>query len=193
MHAATAFAAVEAGAEIINDVSGGLADVDMAQVVADTRPHFVAMHWRGARSTATADTHYDDAVAEVRDELRQRVAELVVQGVDPERIVLDPGLGFSKDAAHNWQLLAQPRTSSRDSACRVLVGASRKRFLGELLPARGGRPTTRDPATAVISVLAAQAGAWAVRVHDVASTRAALDVWRAWEDGAATAKKARHA
>ncbi|WP_423921264.1 dihydropteroate synthase [Frigoribacterium sp. 2-23] len=190
MNAATAYAAVEKGADIINDVSGGLADRFMAQVAADTGRTFVAMHWRG-HLDGSSDTHYDDAPTQVRDELRQRVAELVVQGVDPERLVLDPGLGFSKDAVQNWQVLASLPELTR-LGLPLLVGASRKRFLGELLPPEA-RPEARDPATAVVSVLAAQAGAWAVRVHDVASTRAALDVWRAWEDGAATATKARHA
>ncbi|GAA0964206.1 hypothetical protein GCM10009561_20800 [Frigoribacterium faeni] len=190
MNAATAYAAVEAGADIVNDVSGGLADRFMAQVVADTGRTFVAMHWRG-HLDGTDRSQYDDVAAQVRDELRQRVAELVVQGVDPDRLVLDPGVGFSKDAAENWQVLASLHELAR-LGMPLLVGASRKRFLGELLP-QGATAEDRDPATAVISVLAAQAGVWAVRVHDVASTRAALDVWQAWQQGAAPTRSARHA
>jgi len=190
MNAATAYAAVEAGAEIVNDVSGGLADRFMAQVVADTRSTFVATHWRGPLD-GTDRPHYDDVVAQVRDELSDRVGELVARGVDPARIVLDPGIGFSKDAAQNWRVLAGLHELDR-LGLPVLIGASRKRFLADLLP-EGASVDDRDPATAVISVLAAQAGVWAVRVHDVAATRAALDVWGAWQQGALPSRPARHA
>jgi dihydropteroate synthase len=189
MNAATAYAAVEAGAEIVNDVSGGLADRFMAQVVADTRSTFIATHWRGPLD-GTDRPHYDDVVAQVRDELGERVGELVARGVDPSRIVLDPGLGFSKDATQNWRVLAGLHELDR-LGLPVLIGASRKRFLADLLP-EGASVADRDPATAVISVLAAQAGVWAVRVHDVAATRAALDVWRAWQRGALPSRPARH-
>jgi dihydropteroate synthase len=181
MNAATAFAAVEAGAEVINDVSGGLADPNMAQVVVDTDSTYIAMHWRGHSATMQQNAHYRSAVAEVKAELFHRVAELVVQGVDPARIVIDPGLGFAKLADHNWQLLGHLHELD-ELGLPVLVAASRKRFLGGLLPEDAG-VAERDPATAVISALAAQAGAWGVRVHDVASTRAALDVWEAWQKG----------
>ncbi|RKR75705.1 dihydropteroate synthase [Frondihabitans australicus] len=181
MNAATAFAAVEAGAEVVNDVSGGLADPNMAQVVADTDATYIAMHWRGHSATMQQHAQYSSAVAEVKAELFQRVAELVVQGVDPARIVIDPGLGFAKLAQHNWQLLGHLHELD-ELGLPVLVAASRKRFLGGLLPEDAG-VRERDPATAVISALAAQAGAWGVRVHDVASTRAALDVWEAWQKG----------
>jgi len=216
MNAATAAAAVEAGAEIVNDVSGGLADRQMARVVAETGATFVAMHWRGhlgpgrlgaahvgtghlglerlldvGRGAGADDEAPGDMAGLVRDELEARVADLVAQGVDPARIVLDPGVGFSKDAAQNWQVLAGLPELAR-LGFPVLVGASRKRFLGELLP-DGAPAEQRDPATAVVSVLAAQAGAWAVRVHDVAATRTALDVWRAWERGRASGRPARHA
>jgi dihydropteroate synthase len=118
----------------------------------------------------------------VRTELKSRVAELVVVGVDPARIVLDPGLGFAKDAHHNWQLLGR-LDELASLGHGILIGASRKRFIGELLPA-GAPMGDRDAPTAVISALAARSGAWAVRVHDVASTRQALDVWERWQDGA---------
>lgn len=179
MHAETALAAVDAGAEIINDVSGGLGDEGMARVVADTGVHFVAMHWRGG---ADVQAGYRDVVADVRSELKSRVAQLVVAGVQAERIVLDPGLGFAKDAEHNWQLLAR-LDELATLGHGILIGASRKRFVGALLP-EGAPMEDRDPPTAVISALAARAGVWAVRVHDVASTRLALDVWERWQDGA---------
>ena len=181
MHASTALAAVDAGAEIINDVSGGLGDEGMARVVAETGVHFVAMHWRGG---ADVQAGYRDVVADVRSELKNRVAQLVVAGVQPERIVLDPGLGFAKDAEHNWQLLAR-LDELATLGHGILIGASRKRFIGALLP-EGAPMEDRDPPTAVISALAARAGVWAVRVHDVASTRLALDVWERWQDGATT-------
>ena len=196
MNAATAYAAVEAGADIVNDVSGGLADRFMAQAVADTGSTFVAMHWRGPLDGSDRPD-YRDVVTDVHDELQQRVADLVAQGIDPSRLVLDPGLGFSKDAAQNWQVLAGLRGLGR-LGLPLMVGASRKRFLGELLP-EGAPIEARDQATAVVSVLAALEGVWAVRVHDVAATRAALDVWQAWQQGGRSAgatkstRSARHA
>ena len=181
MQAATALASVEVGAEIINDVSGGLADDAMGRVAADTGALYVAMHWRGHSDRMDSLSVYDDVAVEVRDELAARVAELVVAGVAPERLIVDPGLGFSKDAEHNWQLLAR-LDELAELGLPVLVGASRKRFLGALLP-DGASVTERDLPTAVVSALAAQAGAWAVRVHDVRGTRRALDVLGAWQSG----------
>jgi len=171
MNASTALAAVEAGAQLVNDVSGGLADEAMARVVAETGTHFAVMHWRGGADAAPAFT---DVVAEVRAELKTRVAELVVAGVDPSKIVLDPGLGFGKDAEHNWALLNHLEELA-SLGHGILVGASRKRFLGALLP-EGAPMTDRDLPTAVVSALVARQGAWAVRVHDVPSTRLALGV-----------------
>ena len=206
MNASTAAAAVEAGADIINDVSGGLADPDMARVAAESGRTFVAMHWRGrlggasragsgagsAGQGATPARGYDgDVVGTVADELAARVDDLVAHGVDPSALVLDPGLGFSKDVAENWQLLAHLEVLGR-LGLPVLIGASRKRFLAGLVP-DDAPPSDRDPATAVISALAAQAGAWGVRVHDVAGTRTALDVWQAWSEAAAPRRPARHA
>lgn len=197
MNASTAAAALEAGAEIVNDVSGGLADVDMARVAAESGRTFVVMHWRGrldgSGHAPAAAAHEDDGdvVGTVADELAARVDDLVARGVDPSTIVLDPGLGFSKDALQNWQLLAHLDVLGR-LGLPVLVAASRKRFLADLLP-EGAPPLDRDPATAVISVLAAQADVWGVRVHDVAGTRAALDVLQAWTEAAAPRRPARHA
>jgi dihydropteroate synthase len=175
MNASTALAAVQAGARMVNDVSGGLADDGMARVVADTGAHFAVMHWRGGADAAPV---FHDVVAEVRAELKARVAALVVAGVDPGQIVLDPGLGFGKAAEHNWALLAH-LDELASLGHGILIGASRKRFLGALLPS-GAPMEDRDVPTAVISALVAGQGAWAVRVHDVASTRAALAVADAW-------------
>jgi dihydropteroate synthase len=181
MNAQTALAAAGAGAAIINDVSGGLADPGMYRVVAETGLTYVAMHWRAHSAEMEALAEYTDVVAEVREELKSRLAEMVVSGVDLGRVVLDPGIGFAKDAQHNWRLLGHlPELATLGH--RVLVGVSRKRFLGALLP-EGAPVTDRDLPTAVLSALAADAGVWAVRVHDVDSTRVALAAWRALNDG----------
>lgn len=180
MNSATALAAAELGVAIINDVSGGLADPGMRQVAADTGLDFIAMHWRGHSSTMDSLAVYDDVVSDVREELKQRVAELIVVGVKPERIIVDPGLGFAKTADQSWMLLTHLREFGT-LGCPVLVGSSRKRFLSMLLP-EGAPPKDRDPATAILSALAAEAGAWGVRVHDVAGTRAALDLWARLKD-----------
>lgn len=181
LNASTARAAVEAGAAIINDVSGGLADAGMPDAVLDTGAQYVVMHWRGRLDAADSRAVYRHTVAEVRAELSARVTDLLRRGVDPAKLILDPGLGFSKNGGHNWQVLAGLR-EIETLGYPVLIGASRKRFLGALLP-EGAPVEDRDAPTAVISALAAQAGAWAVRVHDVPSTRIALDVVRAWQAG----------
>ncbi|ANS78861.1 Dihydropteroate synthase [Serinicoccus hydrothermalis] len=186
MRAGVAEAALRAGAVLVNDVSGGLGDARMGPMIAETGARYVVMHWRGLLSDASATHHYDDVVGEVCAELSARVEELVGQGVRTEQLVLDPGFGFSKDAGHNWTLLAGlDRVVAL--GLPVLVGTSRKRFLGRLPtrpgedPAEGAEPTPpeqRDAATAATSLLAAQAGAWAVRVHEVPPTRDALAVWQ---------------
>ena len=181
MRAATALAAVEAGASIINDVSAGLADEAMGPIAAETGAQYVAMHWRGHSDRMDGLAEYDDVAIEVRDELAARVDALVAAGVDAERLILDPGLGFAKRGAQNWQLLARLDVLG-GLGLPILVGASRKRFLGALLP-DGAPVEERDLPTAVVSVLAAQAGAWGVRVHDVRGTRRALDVLGAWQSG----------
>jgi dihydropteroate synthase len=174
LNASTARAAAAAGASIINDVSGGLADPLMAGVAAESGLTFIAMHWRGHARTMDELAVYGDVVADVRAELAWRVEALGAAGLPRERIVLDPGLGFSKLPAHNWTLLAN--LAAFDTlGLPVMIGASRKRFLATALPADASIPA-RDLPSAVVSVLAAQAGAWAVRVHDVAATRAALKV-----------------
>jgi dihydropteroate synthase len=179
MHAATARAALDAGARLVNDVSGGIADPAMAPLVARAGVPYIAMHGRGGADVAP---RYDDVVADVKAELKARVAELLVFGVDPGRLIVDPGLGFAKKASHNWALLGHLGEFTGLGA-GVLVAASRKRFLGKLLPADAPMEA-RDAPTAMITALAAQAGAWGVRVHDVAASRQALDVWERWDDGA---------
>ncbi|MDH6126287.1 dihydropteroate synthase [Kitasatospora sp. GP82] len=187
MRASVAEQAVAAGARLVNDVSGGLADPDMAEVVADTGAPFVVMHWRGQSADMDGLAVYEDVVADVAAELSQRVGELLAAGVKEEQLILDPGLGFAKTSEHNWALLG--RLDALTALGRpVLVAASRKRFLGTLLanPETGEpRPARqRDDATAAISALSAQAGAWAVRVHDVAGTADAVRVVAAWQQAA---------
>lgn len=181
MRATTALAAVEAGAVIINDVSAGLADAAMAPIVAETGVHYVAMHWRGHSDRMDGLAEYDDVAAEVRDELSARVEALAAAGVTHDRIILDPGLGFAKRGDQNWELLGRLDVLG-ELGYPILVGASRKRFLGALLP-DGAAMEERDLPTAVVSALSAQAGAWGVRVHDVRGTRRALDVLGAWQSG----------
>jgi dihydropteroate synthase len=180
LNAGTALAAAEAGASVINDVSGGLADPDMYGVVAKTGLLYIAMHWRGHSTDMAARASYDDVVLDVRAELTARLAEMIVWGIDMNRVVLDPGLGFAKTGEHNWQLLAR-LDELASLGHPLLIGASRKRFLGPLLPADATMPE-RDLPTAVVSALAANS-VWALRVHDVPSTRAALGVWSAWQNG----------
>nr|WP_200828454.1 dihydropteroate synthase [Mycobacterium sp. 3519A] len=183
MHAAVAQAALENGAQIVNDVSGGRADPNMAPLLADAKVPWVLMHWR---SVGTARPHevptYRDVVAEVHDELMASVDAAVAAGVDPAKLIIDPGLGFAKTAQHNWALLrALPHFVA--TGIPVLVGASRKRFLGTLLAGPDGEPRPpdgRETTTAVISALAGLNGAWGVRVHDVQATVDALKVLEAW-------------
>ncbi len=181
MRADVARAAVEAGAALVNDVSGGLADPEMPAWVAHVDVPYVAMHWRAHSTRMDALAVYDDVVADVCSELSARLAALAAAGVDPARVVVDPGLGFAKTSAHNWALL-RALPALRGLGHPVLVGASRKRFLGELLAVDGTpRPVgRRDAATHAVSALAAAAGAWAVRVHDAAGSRDAVGVAAAW-------------
>jgi dihydropteroate synthase len=185
--AAVAEAALEAGAIIVNDVSGGLADPVMASTMARCRAPWILMHWRGHSDTMDQLANYSDVVAEVRAELVARVDAAVLAGVDPGALILDPGLGFAKKAAHNWALLGHLEVLT-DLGFPVLVGASRKRFLGTLLAGADGQArhcNGRDTATAAVSALAAVAGAWGVRVHDAAASRDAVAVAAAWQAGAA--------
>jgi dihydropteroate synthase len=183
MHADVARAALENGARIVNDVSGGRADPAMAPLVAEAGVLWVLMHWRSVSSNRPHEApHYRDVVAEVRSELLAGVDDAVAAGVDPAKLVIDPGLGFAKTGQHNWALLhALPELVA--TGVPVLLGASRKRFLGTLLTGPDGSPRPpdgRETATAVISALAALYGAWGVRVHDVRASVDALKVVGAW-------------
>ncbi|GAA5091913.1 dihydropteroate synthase [Microbacterium yannicii] len=187
MNASTALAAVAAGARIVNDVSGGMADADMLPAVASTDADVVLQHWRGHSADMYARAVYDDVVTEVVHELRARVEAAALAGIAPDRVIVDPGIGFGKLGEQNWQTL---RGLERFVAMgpRVLIGTSRKRFLADALVGDRGDPADateatearRDLATAVTSVLAAQAGVWGVRVHDVAATRDALVIAERW-------------
>jgi dihydropteroate synthase len=184
MRTSTAVAALEAGACLVNDVSGGLADSSMLATLGPMRVPYVAMHWRGPSATMTDLAVYDDVVRDVRRELRARLEAAVSAGLDPAYVVLDPGLGFAKTADHNWALLGHLAVLA-ELGRPLLIGASRKRFLGELL-AVDGEPRSmdaRDAATDAVSALAARAGVWCVRVHDVRGTVDAVKVAAAWRAG----------
>jgi dihydropteroate synthase len=188
MHADVARAALENGARIVNDVSGGRADPNMAPLVADAGVPWVLMHWRSVGADKPHHVPaYGDVVAAVRAELLASVDAAVSAGIDPANLVIDPGLGFAKNAQHNWSLLcALPELVA--TGIPVLVGASRKRFLGTLLAGPDGeprQPAGRETATAVISALAATHGVWGVRVHDVRASVDALKVLAAWSGGQA--------
>jgi dihydropteroate synthase len=177
MRASTAEVALRNGAQIVNDVSGGLADPDLPRLVAAAGVPYVVMHWRAHSAHMQDLAHYDDVVAEVRAELQDRLDRVIAAGVDAEQVVLDPGLGFAKNAEHNWALLAD-LAALNDLGRPLLIGASRKSFLGGLL-SHGDqlRPVLdRDDATAAVTALAAAAGAWAVRVHDVRASADAVRV-----------------
>lgn len=183
MRSEVADAAVAAGAAIVNDVSGGLADPEILDVAARRRAVYLAMHWR-AHSThmqESAFTHYDGGVvAGVRRELEARLDAVRAAGVPDERIVLDPGLGFAKTAADNWTLV-EGLGEIEALGLPLLVGASRKSFLGALLADEAGVPRPvqgREHAGTALALLMAQRGVWGLRVHDVTATQDALEVWR---------------
>ncbi|MEU5578811.1 dihydropteroate synthase [Streptomyces huasconensis] len=186
MRAAVAEQALAAGAVLVNDVSGGLADPRMVPAVAAAGAPFVVMHWRGFLTDIHAKPVYEDVVCEVVAELHARVQAAIEGGIAPERIVVDPGLGFSKEAEHDLALLAR-LDRLRELGHPVLVAASRKRFLGRVLAGPEGAPPPareRDAATAAVSAIAAHQGAWAVRVHEVRATADAVRVAQAVTDAA---------
>ena len=184
MRASVAAAGLEAGAAMVNDVSGGMADEDMARVVAAAGVPFVVMHWRGHSADMQSRAVYDDVVTDVCTELRDRVDSLVSQGLSAHRLVLDPGFGFAKLAAHNWSMLRR-LDEVLELGLPVLVGTSRKTFLGRLGLHDGAEPRPpldRDMSTAATSMHAARLGAWGVRVHHVPSTLDAMRVAQAIQE-----------
>lgn len=188
IHAATALAAVAAGAAIVNDVSGGLADPAMHRAVASTQAAYICQHWRGNPQTMDRLTDYPDGVvAGVISELTQRLEQAQAAGLAKERIIVDPGLGFAKTHEQSWQLLAATQRLQEELAAPVLIGASRKRFLtlavaGGTDTARAADPAQRDNITAITSALAALGGAWAVRVHQVIPSREAIAAASLWKE-----------
>jgi dihydropteroate synthase len=181
--------ALGAGVHLVNDVSGGLADPEMPRLVAAAGACYVVVHWRGHSRDMYRRAVYADVVREVRDELAYRVDAVIAAGVDPGRIVVDPGLGFGKRPEHNWPLLASLADIGvlKQSTFPVLVGASRKRFLGLLLAGPDGTPRSfagSDQATAAVTALAAAAGAWCVRVHQAPASADAVRVAAAWRAAA---------
>ena len=184
IHAATAAAAIEAGAVIVNDVSGGLADPAMAGVLADAGVVYICQHWRGDPRTMDGLTDYGgDVLAGVEAELRARLDGLTDAGLADEQVVIDPGLGFAKTHEQSWRLLAATARLREDLRRPVLIGASRKRFLALALPDDvAADPLARDAATAATTALAAAAGAWAVRVHEVPASRDAVRTASLWKE-----------
>jgi len=187
MRAEVASRALAAGARMVNDVSGGLADPDMVGVVAAAEVPYVVMHWRGHSSDMYGPAVYSDVVSEVHAELGSRLRAVVAAGVNPGRIILDPGLGFAKLPEHNWALLAHldgiACQEGYDQPFPVLVAASRKGFLGRLLAGSDGRPRSfagSDDATIALTALAVAAGAWCVRVHMVPGNLDAVRVATRW-------------
>jgi dihydropteroate synthase len=160
MRATTAEAAIKAGASIINDVSGGLADPNMLQTAARLKVPYIAMHWRGASKDMNSKAIYDDVVTDVISELQERISAALDAGIQPCNLIIDPGLGFAKDADHNWKII-DAIDSFVELGYPVLIGASRKRFLG------GDSPDEREQATIDLTKRLATTGIWAVRVHSV--------------------------
>jgi dihydropteroate synthase len=194
MRAEVARQALQAGARMVNDVSGGLADPDMAGVVAAAGVPYIMTHWRGHSADMYGPATYDDVVTEVRAELAQRVSTAVARGVRPGQVIVDPGIGFAKLPDHNWALLAGLDRigclPGHDRRFPVLVAASRKGFLGRLLAAPDGERrsfTGSDDATVAVTALAVAAGAWCVRVHAVPGNLDAVRVAQRWREAVAEA------
>ncbi len=184
MRSAVARECVAAGAVLVNDVSGGLADPDMRGVVAELGVGYVAMHWRGHSDVMQDLSQYGDVVTDVAAELAERRDEALAAGIAPDRLVLDPGLGFAKTAVHNWELLR--RLDVLESLGQpILVGASRKRFLGVLLAEDGQLrpPKARDDATTALTAVLAARPVWGVRTHTVRAQRDAIAVAEALRHG----------
>jgi dihydropteroate synthase len=186
MRRETAAVALDAGAVMVNDVSGGAADPELPRLVADAGVPYIVMHWRGHSAQMQQHADYLDVVSEVSAELAIRVEAVLDAGVDLDQIVLDPGIGFAKTPAHNWALLAHLDRLT-ELGRPLLIGASRKSFLGALLAADGVPRDSDDraDATVAITAIAADAGAWAVRVHEVRGNADAVRVAAAIADARA--------
>jgi len=169
MRASTAKAAITAGASIINDVSGGLADPSMLQTAAEFKVPYIAMHWRGQSKDMNSKAVYGDVVSDVISELQERISAALDAGITAENLIIDPGLGFAKDADHNWAII-DAIDQFVTLGYPVLVGASRKRFLG------GDTPDEREQATIDLTKRLAPTGVWAVRVHSVKPHKEVLSV-----------------
>jgi dihydropteroate synthase len=168
MRASTAEAAIKAGASIINDVSGGLADPDMLQTAVRLQVPYIAMHWRGQSKDMNSKAIYNDVVNDVISELQERITAALDAGIRANNLIIDPGLGFAKDADHNWKIIDSINTFV-ELGYPVLVGASRKRFLG------GDSPDEREQATIALTKRLATSGVWAVRVHSVKPHKEVLE------------------
>jgi dihydropteroate synthase len=182
MRAEVAAAALDTGAVLVNDVSGGRADPAMFETVARLQAPYVLMHWRAHSARMQQETHYADVVADVAAELREQLDLALGAGIAAERIALDPGIGFSKTADQNWEVLAATE-ELHELGHPLLVATSRKRFLGALLGDADGtlRPALeRDDATTATTALAAAAGAWCIRAHAVRPTADAVRVAARW-------------
>lgn len=181
MRAGVAEEAIAAGASIVNDVSGGLADSDMPRLIADVRVPYVVMHWRGFSDSMQKLAVYEVTAKEVRHELAERIEKLTKAGVEIDQIILDPGLGFAKEPDHNWDVL-QAIESFEKLKRPLLVGASRKRFLGRLLnDGEGDRDVKeREAATIAVTTMLAERKVWGVRVHNVRDSRDAIEVVTRW-------------
>ena len=177
MRSEVAHEAIHAGATIINDVSGGLADENMFRVIQQNPVAYIMMHWRGHADEMGNNTHYQDVVTDVVRELRSRVNDATSAGIDLNRIAIDPGIGFAKLPEQNWPLLREIQTFIEENL-PVLVGVSRKRFLGEILATSDGPRDVRerDFATTALTTILAQKNIWAIRVHNVQAARDAITV-----------------
>ena len=174
MRSEVAKAAITAGALYVNDVSGGLSDLKMAAVIAtNPKVQYIVMHWRGHSKDMQKQAVYEDVVKEVKDELDERVTNLLTQGVLAEQIILDPGLGFAKETEHNWQILKNIERFQL-LGYPLLVGASRKRFLGELINAKD--TDNREAATIALTTELARLKVWGVRTHGVKAHQDAITV-----------------
>ncbi len=176
MNAVTAAAAIEAGADIINDVSGGLADDAMFSVATQSQKHIVISHWRGFSTEMDSLNDYENVARDVARELQERIDAAIAVGLTREQIIVDPGLGFAKDAEQNWQLVANLNELEK-LGFPILVGASRKRFIASALDEENPKSVSngrRDMATAVLTALLLQRKLWGVRVHDVQATTDAI-------------------